>query len=144
MRPRFAIGVGCRKGCAGESIASLVRRALTIAAGREMEPGTTRASGNAVMFTSEAKREEKGLANAAATLGLRLVFLPPAELEAAASRCVTRSPRVEALIGLPSLAEAAALAGAGAGSRLVLERISEGGASCAIAASSEMPAESAP
>jgi cobalt-precorrin 5A hydrolase len=137
MRPAFAIGIGCRKGCAGSNIAALVRRALTIAAGAAREPGATRVSGDAVIFTSETKHEEKGLADAAATLGLRLVLLPRAELEAAASRCATRSARVEALIGLPSLAEAAALAGAGAGSRLVLERISEGGASCALAIRAE-------
>ena len=56
-----------------------------------------------------------------------------------AGRCVTRSQRVEALLGLPSLAEAAALAGAGPHSRLILARISEGGASCAVAMNEEAP-----
>lgn len=141
MKPCFAIGVGCRKGCAGENIASLVRRALALASAPEVVG--MQASRESVMFTSEAKSEEEGLAEAAATLGMKLVLLPHAALEAAASRCKTRSPRVQALIGLPSLAEAAALAGAGEGSRLVLQRISEGGASCALAVPSIAPTESA-
>jgi cobalt-precorrin 5A hydrolase len=70
---------------------------------------------------------------AATLLGIELVGLPQAELERAASRCETRSERVLRATGLPSLAECAALAGAGPGSRLVLERISGGGASCAVA-----------
>ncbi|MBV9568837.1 MAG: cobalamin biosynthesis protein [Hyphomicrobiales bacterium] len=139
MRPPFAIGIGCRKGCTGESIASLVRRALALAAPPEKAAFETRALREAVIFSSELKGEELGLAEAAAILGMRLVLLPRVELLAAAPRCATRSARVEAIIGLPSLAEAAALAGAGAGSRLVVERISEGGASCALA----IPAESA-
>jgi cobalt-precorrin 5A hydrolase len=139
MRPRFAIGIGCRKGCSGEDIASLVRRALALAPASEMAVGSMQAARESVIFTSEAKGEEEGLAEAAATLRMKLVLLPHAALEAAASRCATRSARVQELIGLPSLAEAAALAGAGEGSRLVLERISKGGASCALA----MPAENA-
>jgi cobalt-precorrin 5A hydrolase len=139
MRPRFAIGIGCRKGCSGEDIASLVRRALALAPAPEMAVGSIQAARESVIFTSEAKGEEEGLAEAAATLRMKLVLLPHAALEAAASRCATRSARVQELIGLPSLAEAAALAGAGEGSRLVLERISKGGASCALA----MPAENA-
>jgi cobalt-precorrin 5A hydrolase len=144
MRPRLAIGIGCRKGCDGENIAALVRQALALAARSETAAAGTQALRENVIFTSEAKREEKGLAEAAATLGMKLVFLPRAKLEAAAPRCTTRSTRVEALIGLPSLAEAAALAGAGEGSRLVLQRISEGGASCAMAVPSAIPAENAP
>jgi cobalt-precorrin 5A hydrolase len=134
MRPRLAIGIGCRKGCSGENIASLVRQALTLAARSDKTVGGTQAQQESVMFTSEAKGGEPGVTEAAATLGMKLVFLPRAELEAASSRCATRSARVQRLIGLPSLAEAAALAGAGEGSRLVLERISGGGASCALAA----------
>jgi len=137
MRPRFTVGIGCRKGCTGEAIASLVRRALVLAVEADGTPDARQASRDAVMFTSELKSAEAGLVEAAARLGMQLVFLPRVELEAAAPRCATRSARVEAIIGIPSLAEAAALAGAGSGSRLVVERISEGGASCALAIPSE-------
>jgi cobalt-precorrin 5A hydrolase len=85
------------------------------------------------LYTSQFKATEPGIVEAAAILRLELIALPQAELEAAAPRCLTRSERVEALTGLPSLAEAAALAGAGANSRLILERISENGVSCAVA-----------
>jgi cobalt-precorrin 5A hydrolase len=138
MTEHLAIGIGCRKGCAGESIAALVRRALALAARPGTGPVRTERIAEATLFTSEDKGEEAGLAEAAAALGMKLILLPRAELEAAASRCETRSERVQALIGLPSLAEAAALAGAGEGARLALKRISEGGASCAVARCAEI------
>ncbi|MBV9751110.1 MAG: cobalamin biosynthesis protein [Hyphomicrobiales bacterium] len=140
MRPQFAVGIGCRKGCPAQSIAFLVRRALALAASSDMARNAAQFSGEPMMFTSEAKGEEAGIVEAAQALGLKLVLLPRGRLEAAASRCETRSARVQAIIGLPSLAEAAALAGAGEGSRLVQARISEGGASCAIALPSTNPA----
>jgi cobalt-precorrin 5A hydrolase len=143
MRPRIAIGIGCRKGCPGDNIASLVRQALALAAGSDKAIGWAQAQQESVMFTSEAKGGEPGVTEAAAALGMKLVFLSRVALEAASSRCATRSARVQRLIGLPSLAEAAALAGGGEDSRLVLERISEGGASCALAVSLAMPAENA-
>jgi cobalt-precorrin 5A hydrolase len=51
----------------------------------------------------------------------------------ASLRATTSSPRVMALFGFPSIAEAAAPAGAGPSSILLVARMSEGGASCAIA-----------
>jgi len=92
------------------------------------------------LFTAERKGDEPGLLEAAAVLGMRLILVPHSELQAAAPRCETHSERVQVLLGLPSLAECAALAGAGPGSRLILKRISEGGASCAVA----LPAEARP
>jgi cobalt-precorrin 5A hydrolase len=126
----IAIGIGCRKGCAGETIAALVRHALE---GLERDAGDA----GARLFSTQQKGGEPGLVEAAAILGLPLILLPQDMLLAAAPRCETRSVRVEVLTGLPSVAEAAALAGAGAGSRLLVKRISEGGASCAIARASE-------
>ena len=90
------------------------------------------------LFTITDKKDEPGLAAAAASLALPLVFLDHACLQKAAPRASTSSARVETLFGLPSIAETAALAGAGEKSILLLPRISEGGASCAIARS-EMP-----
>jgi cobalt-precorrin 5A hydrolase len=62
-----------------------------------------------------------------------LVFLDGQVLQNASLRAATKSPRVIAMFGLPSIAEAAALAGAGPSSVLLVARISNGGASCAIA-----------
>ncbi len=121
---KIAIGVGCRKGCASDSIVALVRRALE---------GAGCAGAPAGLFSHPAKRHEDGLIQAAARLDLPLVFLDPDDLREAADRALTRSRTVTAIFDLPSIAETAALAGAGAGSRLLAPRISAAGASCAIA-----------
>jgi cobalt-precorrin 5A hydrolase len=121
---KIAIGVGCRKGCSSEAIVALVRRALE-RAGCE---GAT-----AAIFTHQAKRVEAGLFAAAAELGIPLVFLDSESLRTAAPEAATRSEKVMALFDLPSIAETAALAGAGAGATLLAPRISAAGVSCAIA-----------
>ncbi|MBP0574469.1 cobalamin biosynthesis protein, partial [Mycobacterium tuberculosis] len=74
-----------------------------------------------------------GLAEAAAALGLPLVFLPEAALAAAAPGAVTRSERVVALFGVPSIAETAALAAAGPNARLVVPRRIVGPVTVAVA-----------
>jgi cobalt-precorrin 5A hydrolase len=119
-----AIGIGCKEGCSSEAITALVARAMEAASCT----GT-----DACIFTHAAKQNEPGLAGAAKALGLPLVFLEAEVLRQASLRAVTRSPKVIALFGLPSIAETAALAGAGPASVLLLARMSEAGASCAIA-----------
>ncbi|WGJ16238.1 cobalamin biosynthesis protein [Methylocapsa sp. D3K7] len=119
-----AIGIGCKKGCPSEAIVALVARALAVASCLDTD---------ACLFTHAAKQNEPGLAKAAKTLGLPLVFLEAEVLRQVSSRAATRSSKVMALFGLPSIAETAALAGAGPGSVLLLARMSEAGASCAIA-----------
>ena len=129
----IAIGLGCRKGVSGEVIASLVREALA----------RIEQSGAAALFTVDAKRDEAGLAQAARALAMPLHFLPQEALVAVADLAQTRSPRVEALFGVPSVAETAALAGAGAGAVLILPRIARDDATCAIARAPQ-PQETAP
>ena len=119
----IAIGLGCRKGVSGEVIASLVREALA----------RVEQTGPAALFTVDAKRAEACLAQAAQALAMPLHFLPKEALEAVAHLAQTRSPRVEALFGVPSVAETAALAGAGPGAVLILPRITRDNATCAIA-----------
>lgn len=120
----IAIGVGCKKGCAAGPIIGVIERALAAAS----RPGA-----KASLFTHTAKKDEPGLAGAARAMGLPLVFLGPEILRQASSRTLTHSPKVMALYGLPSLAETAALAGAGPAAVLLVARMSAGGASCAIA-----------
>jgi cobalt-precorrin 5A hydrolase len=67
------------------------------------------------------------------------VLVPQAELEAAGARTVTRSDRVIALMGVPSAAEAAALAAAGPAGRLIAPRTAVGPATCALATSEAKP-----
>lgn len=123
-----AIGIGCKRGCSSDAIAALVERTVAAA---------SCTGAPAALFTHEAKRSEAGLADAARALGLPLVFLEPQVLQDASLRAATNSPRVMAMFGLPSIAEAAALAGAGPSSVLLVARISDGGASCAIASARE-------
>jgi cobalt-precorrin 5A hydrolase len=123
-----AIGVGCRAGVAGETIAALARRALEEAGAPEGEIG---------MFTLAAKADEPGLIDAARILGVALTPLPLAALNAQTQRILTPSVPAQARFGAPNIAEAAALACAGEGGRLIGPRLAADGATCAIALSPE-------
>ncbi|CAM5772463.1 cobalamin biosynthesis protein CbiG [Labrys miyagiensis] len=120
-----AAGLGCRKDCPGVEIADLVRLAL-----REAGVAAGDLTG---LFAPAFKQGEAGLAEAAALLGVPLVLMPETAMKNAEARTLTRSERVVALTGLGSVAECAALAGAGAQSRLVRARIASAHATCAIA-----------
>ncbi len=85
------------------------------------------------LFTLVDKQSEPGLAEAAKRLDLPLTFLSRETLRAQAVRVQTAAPHAEAAFGVPSVAEAAALAGAGPDAVLILGRIAEGGATCAVA-----------
>lgn len=120
-------GFGCRKGCSSTAILAVARLAAE-RAGIDMASIT--------LFCAPAfKQAETGLAMAAATLGLPLVLIPDATMAAVQTRVLTRSDKVSLLTGFGSVAEAAALAGAGDGSRLVAPRIAADGATCALAMS---------
>jgi cobalt-precorrin 5A hydrolase len=60
--------------------------------------------------------------DAARLAGLELALLRLDELRAAAHLCVTHSEKSMKHYGIPSVAEAAALAAAGAGARLLIPR----------------------
>ncbi len=85
------------------------------------------------LFTLVDKRSEPGLAKAAKRLDLTLTFLSRETLRAQAEHVKTAAPHAESAFGVPSVAEAAALAGAGPGAVLIVGRIAEGGATCAVA-----------
>jgi cobalt-precorrin 5A hydrolase len=120
----IAIGVGCRKACSRDEIIALVRSTLA---------GCAIPLARRCMFTLEDKRGDAELTAAAALLKLDLVFLPREALEATTSRLLTKSAAAQRRFGLPSIAEAAALAGAGAGGRLVGPRGIGEGVTCALA-----------
>lgn len=122
-----AAGLGCRKDCPGEEIAALVRLALDEAG---FAPGDLTG-----LFAPAFKQGEAGLTEAAVLLGVPLVLMPEAAMKEAEPRAVTRSERVMALTGLGSVAETAALAGAGLQSRLVRARVASAHATCALAVS---------
>ena len=120
-------GVGCKRGTAAPDIEAAIRAALAHA-------GLTAAELTAIA-TSSGKGAEPGIAAAAAKLGVRIVPISELELKAAGARVTTRSERVLALTGVPSLAEAAALAAAGPTAHLVAARLFVGAATCALASS---------
>lgn len=126
---RLAIGVGFRKACGRETIVALVRQALALA---EAE-GVALTAHTAVLATI-AEKDRPVLHEAAAELGLAVTVLPKQALATAGDRITLVSEAAKACLGVPSVAEAAALAAAGPGSRLVVPRISVADATCAIAA----------
>jgi cobalt-precorrin 5A hydrolase len=119
-----AIGIGCRAGASAANIVALVQRTLTNAG---------LAGAKAQLFSIHMKRDETGLIKAARLLAMPITFLPRDALAGRAADAATRSDRIAALYGLPSIAETAALAGAGPGSRLVMRRAAAGAVTCAIA-----------
>jgi len=126
----IAIGVGCRAGVASEAIVALARRALAEAGAPE---------GELAMFTLAAKAREPGLVEAARLLRAELTPLPFEALQAQAGRILTPSAAAQARFGAPNIAEAAALAGAGDGGRLIGPRLAADGATCAVALSAGTP-----
>ena len=120
----IAIGIGCRRGASKDAIIKLIAEALA----RASLVGEA-----AVLFTYEAKKSEAGLMAAAEELTMPLHFLSLEALLAMADRVATRSEAVEKALGIPSVAEASALAGSGKGGHLLLPRIAGDGVTCAIA-----------
>jgi cobalt-precorrin 5A hydrolase len=129
MSARIAIGVGCRLGCSAYAIEALVRHALDRAP--KAEP--------LGVFTIRDKAGEAGLIEAVSRLGLDLVFLTRDALREQAPSVQTQSIRSKTRFGVPSVAEAAALAGAGANAVLIVPRIASQGVTCAIAESRADP-----
>ena len=91
------------------------------------------------MFTLADKADEPGLIEAARIIGATLMALPIAALNAQAERILTPSAPAQARFGVANIAEAAALAGAGQGARLLGPRLAADGATCAVALSPERP-----
>jgi cobalt-precorrin 5A hydrolase len=124
-------GVGCRSGASAREIDAAIAAALARAG---LAPAVL-----GMIATSFAKGSEPGIAAVASERGVRLVVVPQAELEFAGSRVVTRSARVLALTGVPSVSEAAALAAGGPAARLLAPRVAVGPATCALAATGDKP-----
>ncbi|MBB3265615.1 cobalt-precorrin 5A hydrolase [Azospirillum sp. OGB3] len=129
----IAAGIGCRADCPGDEIAGLVRAAFDEAA---LDEAVRR---SVQLAAPMRKRNEAGMAEAAQLLALPLRFVDDSALAAVQDRVRTRSARVEAAVGVASVAEAAALAAAGPGSTLLLPRRSTPRATCALAISEGIP-----
>ncbi len=120
-------GIGCRRGAPHADVLAAIASAC--------EAAGLAADSLDLVATAAEKGGEQGIAAAAALLGRPLVLVPGEQLRRAGENAVTRSERVVALFAVPSVAEAAALAAAGDGARLIAPRRVAGSATCAIAAS---------
>jgi cobalamin biosynthesis protein CbiG len=124
MSARYAIGIGASKDIDARELAGLVRE-VAARHGVDLQSAT--------LATIEARDDEPGLRDAARLLDMALVFLSLENLRARDKDVLTRSARVEELFGVGSVAEAAALAGAGSGSILLAPRVVMARLACAIA-----------
>jgi cobalt-precorrin 5A hydrolase len=124
MSARYAIGVAGRKGVDAQELVALVREAAT-AQHIEMR--------GAMLAALEGRADAQGFRDAAQQLAVNVAFLPLDALRGRNNELLTRSPRVEALYGVGSLAEALALAAAGENSRLLAPRMATARLACAIA-----------
>jgi cobalt-precorrin 5A hydrolase len=123
----IAAGIGCRRDASAPEIEAAIRAALARA---NMTPDALD-----VIATIEGKSAEAGIRDAAEKLGVAVLIVPQRELATAGERVATRSERVLALVGVGSVAEAAALAAAGPSAKLISRRVATGSATCALAAS---------
>lgn len=113
-------GIGCRRGCPAEDIVALVHLAQDRAACRAE-----------ALAAPEFKRDEAGLLDAARVLGIGLMFVGAQDLAAAQPLCPTQSDLAARRTGVASIAEGSALAASGG--RLLLARIANSRATCALA-----------
>jgi cobalt-precorrin 5A hydrolase/precorrin-3B C17-methyltransferase len=113
-------GVGCSSGASAAEVIALVEATLA-------EAGYSPAA-LAAIATLDRRAEEPAVRAAAAHFGVPLRLFSAAQLAAEAPRLEVQSPRVRAAIGIPAVAEAAALK---AGRLLVPKRRSPH-ATCAI------------
>ncbi len=118
-------GVGCRKAISAAQVDSAIEAALL----------HNRVTGHRLerIAVPAGKGTEAGIVEAAAARGVPLVLIAQSALEAADARTLTRSARSMDTLNVHSVAEAAALAGAGPNARLLAPRVAVGPVTCALA-----------
>jgi len=121
----IAVGIGCRRNAPVEDIEAVIAEALSAA--------SLSAAAISVIATGNDKMAEPGLVEAARRLDRPLRGIVASELAKMSNLAVTRSERVQALKGVPSVAETAALAAVGRGGRLIVPRVANTTATCALA-----------
>jgi cobalt-precorrin 5A hydrolase len=118
-------GIGCRHGTPSADVVDLIFVTLS-------SLGIAREDLSAIA-TETSKADEYGIVNAARSLSVPVVRCPVADLGRVADRVMTRSLRVQAIKGVPSIAEASALVAAGHNARLLGARVAARKVTCAIA-----------
>jgi cobalt-precorrin 5A hydrolase len=119
---RIVAGLGFRRDCPADDLLGIVREAGA-RVGRPID----------ILAVPDFKADEAGVQAAAQTLSLPLIRVGRAALQGAQESCPTRSAAARQATGLASVAEGCALAAAGADGRLLLARIANARATCALA-----------
>jgi len=122
---RFALGLGCARGCSPDEMWDLVQECLRAA---NIAPQAI-----AAVVSLDLKADEPAMIDTAKRLGVPLRVFTAAELEAEAARLANPSEVVFAEVGCHGVAEGAALALAGPKARLVVEKHKTLNATCALA-----------
>ncbi|MHA1127917.1 MAG: precorrin-3B C(17)-methyltransferase, partial [Alphaproteobacteria bacterium] len=122
---RFALGLGCARGCDVSEMWDLVQGCLRDA---NIAPEAV-----ACVTSLDLKGDEPAMIETARRLGVTYRLFDAETLEAEASRLVNPSDVVFAEVGCHGVSEGAALAAAGADAVLVVEKVKTANATCAIA-----------
>jgi cobalt-precorrin 5A hydrolase/precorrin-3B C17-methyltransferase len=125
----LAIGVGCERGADADEIAALVDDILHR---NNLAPAAI-----ACVATIDIKEDETGIHALADHFDASLRLFTAEELKVEISRLANPSAVVEAEVGVPGVAEAAALAAAGPASRLIVAKTKSKRATCAVALADE-------
>ena len=118
-------GIGFRLHAPASAIEAAIEQALEVS-------GLNRQALGAIATAAE-KIGEPGACAVAERWGLALVAVTAEEMQLVSAGSLTSSIRVQALKGVPSVAETTALAAAGRAARLLCARVTNSHAACAIA-----------
>ena len=118
-------GVGCRREISADEIEQVVRLALGV-----FQLPAERLD---AIATESAKADDPAFPEAARRLSARLMTCTVDDLDRVAGQVLTPSELVLETKGVPSIAEASALVGAGRNGRLLGARVASASATCAIA-----------
>ncbi|HIP23796.1 MAG TPA: precorrin-3B C(17)-methyltransferase, partial [Rhodobacteraceae bacterium] len=124
---RFALGLGCARGCDKDEMWDLVQESLKAA---NIAPEAI-----ACVASLDLKADEPAMIETAKRLGVPFRVFTAGELEAEAERLVNPSDVVFAEVGCHGVAEGAALAVAGPQAALTIEKRKTLNATCALARS---------
>ncbi|WP_457650701.1 precorrin-3B C(17)-methyltransferase [Profundibacter sp.] len=126
---RFALGVGCARGADPEELWELVKGVL--------DQAGIAAGAIASVNTLDLKADEPAMNELARRLGVPLRLFTAEELENEAARLANPSEVVFAEVGCHGVSEAAALAAAGKGAKLAVEKRKTANCTCALARAPE-------
>lgn len=123
--PVLAVGVGCERGCDPGELKELV--------GQTLQDAGLAAAAVGVVVSLDLKMDEPAVHAVAAGLGVAARFYSAGRLEKELPRLANPSGAVFAEVGCHGVAEGAALAAAGKGGQLLVEKKRSRRATCAVA-----------